>query len=138
MTKPALLLFALVACGEPATVLDGYSVSESSIAFDHEVGTTDCPQDLGDVEVTNTGEDLLVFTVSVDDVGGSDLIDFGDGDDQSPTSLDDVEIEVDPGASAVFVPWFNCQQPTSFTTTIRIEPEGGLEPTSIPVTATIQ
>jgi hypothetical protein len=47
------------------------------LSFTHEVGDTECPQDLGDVEVTNDSDAEVGVTVSVDDVGSDDLIDFG-------------------------------------------------------------
>lgn len=129
------------ACGSsPAVTLEGYTVSATFINFNHSVGDTDCPQDLGDVEVENTSEtDPFIFTVDVDDVGALDLIDFGDADDASPTSLDSVELEIEPLGSVIFVPWFNCGQPTSFSTNITLTPEDlDLEVATIAVTATIQ
>jgi hypothetical protein len=142
MMKKGLILTvcAAAACGNPDNPLDGYDVSTSSLTFNHSVGDTDCPQDLGDVEVENFSEtDPLIFTVAVDDVGAEDLIDFGDADDLSPTSLDDVEFEVEPLGSVIFVPWFNCGQPTSFQTAITITPEDPeLDVATIAVSAVIQ
>lgn len=140
MKKLALSALVLAACGSPEPLsFDGYTVTESRIVFSHEVGTTICPQDLDDIGVTNTGADLFVFTISVDDALATDVIDFGDADDTAPTSPGTVELELDPDASVSFIPWFNCSVTSSFSTTIHITPEdAGRAPASIPVTATIQ
>lgn len=142
MTKGQLFacVIALAACGSPPVEpIDDYNVSTTSINFTHQVGDTDCPQDLGDVTVNNLSANFTLFaTISVADVGGIDLIDFGDADDLSPTSVDSIEIEVAPQSSEVFVPWFNCDQPTSFDTTITIAPEDlELGETDIAVSAAI-
>jgi hypothetical protein len=138
--KKLVLVAALAACGSPpAEVIDGYSVSTSSISFNHSVGQTECPQDLGDVEVANESDANLIITASAEDVSGEDLLDFGDADDQSPTSPDTLEFELLPGESFIFVPWFNCGQPFSFNTNIVLTPEDlEVDEAIIQVTADVQ
>lgn len=70
LSRPLCLAAGLVlaACGGPATKVAGESepipgllIIGTSFEFDHAVGETECPQELGEIEIRNdTGEDLTV------------------------------------------------------------------------------
>jgi hypothetical protein len=136
-----LTLATLAACGSQAAdeIVEGYSVGGDDFGFVHEVGDTDCPQDLGDLEVTNDSDFDLGILVSVDDVAGLDLIDFGDEDDLSPTELDEVILDLLPGETGVVAVWFNCGQAASFSTDIVLTPDDEeLEELFVPIDGDVE
>ncbi len=141
MTKLAVLTIVFAACQNEFGGPDGdrgYSISVNELAFEHELGVTACPQNLGDVVVTNETESVLVFSVSVTDTEGTDVIDFGAADDSAPTATGSIELEAAVGGSVAFVPWFNCQNQILVDSTIRIDPEDlGLPFTTFGVSGTI-
>jgi hypothetical protein len=136
------VVLAAAACGDPGPpgIDDGfYSASIDEIPFDHEVGVTECPQDLGDVEVENLSDEDLFLTISVDDAAAGDLIDFGEADDLSPTALDDLEVIIPPNETAVFVPWFNCGDDADFEVDITLTPDDpDISSIKIPIVARFQ
>ena len=96
------------ATGECGSTSVGVSLSEETVSFNHEVGTTECPQEFGSFEVTNSGNVETAYTVTV---GGAPL-------SAAPSSF-----TLAPGASQTVTVEFTCAQSTSFEGTITISGE---------------
>ncbi len=102
-----------------APITGDFTLDRESIAFDHSVGETGCPQLVGEIIVTSTFSEAVLFTVGV----------------SGPLSVSPDSFSLDPGTTQVVQVFFTCEQATSFVGAVAVEANGITE--SIPVTGTV-
>ena len=114
-----------------------YTVTVTTLETTHLVGTTDCPQEIVRIEITNTGsaegtptaqagEDTTTMMYPVDLVWNGTRVDYG-----YPLS-----VTVPAGGTEEVIAEFNCYQTTSFTVPVELD-DGNGGTTSVDVSLTV-
>jgi hypothetical protein len=96
-----------------ATVVEDIEISTTTLSADHTVGTTDCPQVIGTIQVTNVGDGSRTVSIAA----GSNVL-------VSPAS-----VTLNPNGTDTFELSFDCGTTTSFerTLTLTVTDEAGTE-----------
>lgn len=107
--------------------MSALAIEFSDLDFSHTVGTTDCPQPIGTVTLTNSTDTEATFTTELT------------GDGAAFIYLDPLQGAVPPGDTMTLDVFFNCGQPSSFTASLEVSLTNGAKTNtrSEQITATI-
>lgn len=81
-----------------------FTINRTTITFDHSVGVTSCPQEIGEIEIENTGDVAMDFTTSV----------------SGPLSTSPSSFSLNPGETQVIKVFFTCAQASDFSGLVNI------------------